>query len=129
MLEEAIYKFRTTGPMLLPEVIDNFWLGDIKMYEDYAILPYEVHNPQSLDRIIEMFDIVSIKGIKPTGSTQPYCSIFFFIDAVYSRGQTVLVRYFGVYVLFTGLEVQCRKNDVKTQCDPFHFLSILTKQR
>lgn len=39
MLEEAIYKFRTTGPMLLPEVIDNFWLGDIKMYEDYAILP------------------------------------------------------------------------------------------
>lgn len=56
MLEEAIYKFRTTGPMLLPEVIDNFWLGDIKMYEDYAILPYEVHNPQSLDRIIEMFD-------------------------------------------------------------------------
>ena len=41
MLEEAIYKFRTIGPMQLPEVIDNFWLGEITAYEDYAILPYE----------------------------------------------------------------------------------------
>ena len=37
MLEEAIYKFKTSGPMLLPDLIDNYWLGSINAYEDYAI--------------------------------------------------------------------------------------------
>lgn len=46
MLQEAIYKFKASGPMLLPELIDNYWIGEIKAYEDYAILPYEVHIPQ-----------------------------------------------------------------------------------
>lgn len=50
MLEEAIYKFKTSGPMLLPDLIDNYWLGSINAYEDYAILPYEVHNPLPLER-------------------------------------------------------------------------------
>lgn len=56
MLEEAIYKFKTNVPNLLPDLIDNFWLGDIKAYEDYAVLPYEVHNPVPIDRVISMFD-------------------------------------------------------------------------
>lgn len=38
MLQEAIYKFKASGPMLLPELIDNYWIGEIKAYEDYAIL-------------------------------------------------------------------------------------------
>ena len=35
MLQEAIYKFKASGPMLLPELIDNYWIGEIKAYEDY----------------------------------------------------------------------------------------------
>ena len=30
MLQEAIYKFKASGPMLLPELIDNYWIGEIK---------------------------------------------------------------------------------------------------
>ena len=56
MLQEAIYKFKASGPMLLPELIDNYWIGEIKAYEDYAILPYEVHIPQPIDKVIDMFD-------------------------------------------------------------------------
>lgn len=40
MLQEAIYKFKASGPMLLPDLIDNYWIGETKAYEDYAILPY-----------------------------------------------------------------------------------------
>ena len=39
MLQEAILKFRSSGPILLPAIIDNYWLGEIKTYEDYAVLP------------------------------------------------------------------------------------------
>ena len=53
MLQEAIYKFKASGPMLLPELIDNYWIGEIKAYEDYAILPYEVHIPQPIDKVID----------------------------------------------------------------------------
>ena len=56
MLQEAIYKFKASGPMLLPELIDNYWIGEIKAYEDYAILPYEVHIPQPIDKVIDMFE-------------------------------------------------------------------------
>lgn len=38
MLQEAIYKFKASGPMLLPDLIDNYWIGETKAYEDYAIL-------------------------------------------------------------------------------------------
>ena len=38
MLHEAILKFRSSGPILLPAIIDNYWLGEIKTYEDYAVL-------------------------------------------------------------------------------------------
>lgn len=57
MLQEAIYKFKASGPMLLPELIDNYWIGAIKAYEDYAILPYEVHIPQPIDKVIDMFEM------------------------------------------------------------------------
>ncbi len=43
--------------MLLPELIDNYWIGEIKAYEDYAILPYEVHIPQPIDKVIDMFEL------------------------------------------------------------------------
>lgn len=56
MLEEAIFKFKTMAPSLLPELFDNFWLGDIKAYDYYAILPYEVHNPLPIEKVIRMFD-------------------------------------------------------------------------
>lgn len=26
MLQEAIYKFKASGPMLLPDLIDNYWI-------------------------------------------------------------------------------------------------------
>ena len=29
MLQEAIYKFKASGPMLLPELIDNYWIGEV----------------------------------------------------------------------------------------------------
>ena len=51
MLQEAIYKFKASGPMLLPDLIDNYWIGETKAYEDYAILPYEVHIPQPIDNL------------------------------------------------------------------------------
>lgn len=57
MLQEAIYKFKASGPMLLPKLIDNYWIGEIKAYEDYAILPYEVHIPQPIDKVIDMFEM------------------------------------------------------------------------
>ena len=52
MLQEAIYKFKASGPMLLPDLIDNYWIGETKAYEDYAILPYEVHIPQPIDKVL-----------------------------------------------------------------------------
>ncbi len=45
MLQEAIYKFKASGPMLLPDLIDNYWIGETKAYEDYAILPYSTYPP------------------------------------------------------------------------------------
>ena len=45
MLQEAIYKFKASGPMLLPELIDNYWIGEIKAYEDYAILRLRCGSP------------------------------------------------------------------------------------
>ena len=57
MLQEAIYKFKASGPMLLPDLIDNYWIGETKAYEDYAILPYEVHIPQPIDKVLDMFEM------------------------------------------------------------------------
>ena len=73
MLQEAIYKFKTIGPILLPELIDNFWIGEIKAYEDYAILPYEVHAPQHIEKVIDMFemnaDLAILNHLEPSIDT------------------------------------------------------------
>ena len=42
MLQEAIYKFKTSGPVILPDLIDNVFLSKVTSYEDYAILLYDV---------------------------------------------------------------------------------------
>ena len=57
MLQEAIYKFNASGPILLPDLIDNYYLGHVTAYEDYAILPYEVHQPQTMESVIEMMEM------------------------------------------------------------------------
>ena len=57
MLQEAIYKFKASGPIVLPDLIDNYYLGHVTAYEDYAILPYEVHHPQTMERVIEMMEM------------------------------------------------------------------------
>lgn len=44
MLQEAIYKFKASGPMLLPDLIDNYWIGETKAYEDYD-MKYISPNP------------------------------------------------------------------------------------
>ncbi len=36
---------RHPAPMLLPELIHNYWIGEIKAYEDYAILPNQSAYP------------------------------------------------------------------------------------
>ena len=76
MLQEAIYKFKASGPMLLPELIDNYWIGEIKAYEDYAILPYEVHIPQPIDKVIDMFemnaDLAILYHLEPSVPREPF---------------------------------------------------------
>ena len=73
MLQEAILKFRSSGPILLPAIIDNYWLGEIKTYEDYAVLPYEVHEPQPLEKVLDMFemnaDLAILYHIVPSSAT------------------------------------------------------------
>ena len=73
MLQEAIYKFKASGPMLLPDLIDNYWIGETKAYEDYAILPYEVHIPQPIDKVLDMFemnaDLAILYHLEPTIET------------------------------------------------------------
>lgn len=56
MIEEAIYKLKVNAPMILPDLFDNFWLGEIKAYEDYAIVPYTVHNPIPMDKVVNLLD-------------------------------------------------------------------------
>ena len=62
MLQEAIYKFKASGPMLLPDLIDNYWIGETKAYEDYAI-----------DKVLDMFemnaDLAILYHLEPTIET------------------------------------------------------------
>ena len=52
MLEEAIYKFKVSGPTIMPSLFDNFFLKETEAYNGYAILTYEVHhtrpNPKAI---------------------------------------------------------------------------------
>lgn len=57
MLQEAIYKFKTSGPIILPDLIDNVFLSKTTSYEDYAILLYDVPKAQSMENVIEMLEM------------------------------------------------------------------------
>lgn len=57
MLQEAIYKFKTSGPVILPDLIDNVFLSKVTSYEDYAILLYDVLKPQSMENVREMLEM------------------------------------------------------------------------
>ena len=74
MLQEAIYKFKASGPMLLPELIDNYWIGEIKAYEDYAILPEDRHFRTFLAHIDECS---SIGMTEITNHTADICSAIY----------------------------------------------------
>ena len=56
MLQEAIYKFKISAPLLLPELIENYRLDEEKNYEDYAYLRYSVSPPRALDDVLDMFE-------------------------------------------------------------------------
>ena len=56
MLEEAIYKFKVSGPTIMPTLFDNFYLKDTQEGNGYAILTYEVHNPLPIDDVLEIMD-------------------------------------------------------------------------
>lgn len=56
MLQEAINKFKTSAPLILPDLIDNNRLDDTRVYDDYAILHYEVKKPVSVNDALDMFE-------------------------------------------------------------------------
>ena len=41
MLEEAIYKFKVSGPTIMPALFDNYFLKETEECNGYAILTYE----------------------------------------------------------------------------------------
>lgn len=72
MLEETIFKFRTMAPVQMPDLIDNYNLGETITYEDYAILPYELRIPLSLEKVVSILDeadLAILYHIKPDTST------------------------------------------------------------
>ena len=56
MLEEAIYKFKVSGPTIMPSLFDNFFLKETEAYNSYAILTYEVHQPLPIDEVLNIMD-------------------------------------------------------------------------
>ena len=56
MLEEAIYKFKVSGPTIMPSLFDNFYLKETEAYNGYAILTYEVHQPLPIDEVLNIMD-------------------------------------------------------------------------
>ena len=56
MLEEAIYKFKVSGPTIMPSLFDNFYLKETEANNGYAILTYEVHHPLSIDEVLNIMD-------------------------------------------------------------------------
>ena len=56
MLEEAIYKFKVSGPTIMPSLFDNFFLKETEACNGYAILTYEVHTPLSIDEVLNIMD-------------------------------------------------------------------------
>lgn len=56
MLEEAIYKFKVSGPTIMPSLFDNFYLKETQEGNGYAILTYEVHQAQPIEDVLNIMD-------------------------------------------------------------------------
>jgi hypothetical protein len=56
MLEEAIYKFRVSGPTIMPSLFDNYYLKGTEEFNGYAILTYEVNPPLPIDDVLSIMD-------------------------------------------------------------------------
>lgn len=56
MLEEAIYKFKVSGPTIMPALFDNFYLKETQEGNGYAILTYEVHNALTIEEVLNIMD-------------------------------------------------------------------------
>ena len=73
MLQEAIYKFQVMAPLLLPEVIDNALAEDVTIYEDYALLPYVLPRPVTIENLMDMFEdkmlLIMLYHIVPSDAT------------------------------------------------------------
>lgn len=56
MLEEAIYKFKVSGPTIMPALFDNFYLKETQEGNGYAVLTYEVHSPLPIEEVLNIMD-------------------------------------------------------------------------
>ena len=56
MLEEAIYKFKVSGPTIMPSLFDNFFLKETEECNGYAILTYDVNRPLPIDDVLNIMD-------------------------------------------------------------------------
>ena len=56
MLEEAIYKFKVSGPTIMPTLFDNYYLKETQEYNGYAILTYEVSHPLPIEDVLNIMD-------------------------------------------------------------------------
>ena len=56
MLEEAIYKFKVSGPTIMPSLFDNYFLKETEECNGYAILTYEVNHPLPIDEVLNIMD-------------------------------------------------------------------------
>lgn len=56
MLEEAIYKFKVSGPTIMPTLFDNYYLKETQEYNGYAILTYEVNHPLPIEDVLNIMD-------------------------------------------------------------------------
>ena len=56
MLEEAIYKFKVSGPTIMPTLFDNYYLKETQEYNGYAILTYELSHPVPIEDVLNIMD-------------------------------------------------------------------------
>ena len=56
MLEEAINKFKVSGPTIMPSLFDNYYLKGTEEFNGYAILTYEVNPPVPIDDVLNIMD-------------------------------------------------------------------------
>ena len=56
MLEESIYKFKVSGPTIMPSLFDNFFLKETEECNGYAILTYDVNRPLPIDEVLNIMD-------------------------------------------------------------------------